>query len=99
MLGYSSWSQTITCRLQKQIVYPSLARKKGTEGTVHLQFVVEKDGSISNISVLKGIGDGCDEESVRALEKITKRWASGKDAKGKSVRVRKTIPIKFALNQ
>ncbi|KOY84820.1 hypothetical protein AD998_00460 [bacterium 336/3] len=86
-------------QLQKQIVYPSLARKKGTEGTVHLQFVVEKDGSISNISVLKGIGDGCDEESVRALEKITKRWASGKDAKGKSVRVRKTIPIKFALNQ
>lgn len=86
-------------QLQKHIVYPSLARKKGTEGTVHLQFVVEKDGSISNISVLKGIGDGCDEEAIRALKKITTLWASGKDAKGKSVRVRKSIPIKFTINQ
>lgn len=86
-------------KLQRQIVYPNLARKKGTEGTVHLQFVVEKDGSISNISVLKGIGDGCDEESIRALSKINTLWAPAKDGKGKSVRVRKTIPIKFALNQ
>jgi protein TonB len=86
-------------QLQKYIVYPSLAHKKGTQGTVHLQFVVEKDGSISNISVLKGIGDGCDEEAIRALKKITTLWASGKDAKGKSVRVRKSIPIKFTINQ
>ncbi|MCU0436873.1 MAG: TonB family protein [Raineya sp.] len=86
-------------KLQKQIVYPSLARKKGTEGTVTLQFVVEKDGSISNVTILKGIGDGCDEESIKALSKINTLWAPAKDGKGKSVRVRKTIPIKFALNQ
>jgi len=84
--------------LQKKVIYPSLARKKGTDGTVTLQFVVEKNGTISNITVLKGIGDGCDEEAIKALQKMTKPWSPGRDAKGKTVRVRKSLPIKFLIN-
>ncbi|HAS43588.1 MAG TPA: energy transducer TonB [Microscillaceae bacterium] len=75
--------------------YPSQARRMGVEGRVFLQFVVEKDGSITDIKVLKGIGSGCDEEAVKVL-KGAPRWKPGKQ-RGKAVRVRRSIPIMFKL--
>jgi TonB family protein len=81
--------------LSKNIKYPKLAQKKGTQGTVYIQFVIEKDGSISNIKVVRGIGDGCDEEGVRVV-KLMKNWNPGIHH-GKKVRVKYILPIKYIL--
>ena len=80
-------------QIAKEIRYPKAARQNDIEGTVHLQFVVEKDGSVNEIEVLKGIGYGCDEEAIRAVQQIG-TFKPGKQ-RGKTVRVRMTMPIIF----
>jgi periplasmic protein TonB len=79
----------------KNIQYPKLARKKGIEGKVFVGFVVEKDGTLSNVNVLKGIGGGCDEEALRVVS-ISPKWIPGSQ-KGKIVRVKMVLPISFAF--
>jgi periplasmic protein TonB len=54
--------------LSKNIKYPSKARKNQIEGTVVVSFTVNKDGSISDVKVRKGVGGGCSEESVRVVK-------------------------------
>jgi len=68
---------------------------KGIQGTVYVSFVVEKDGSISNVKALKGVGGGCNEEAVRVVKEMPK-WKPGTD-KGKPVRVQFNMPIQFKL--
>jgi protein TonB len=75
--------------------YPAQARRMGIEGKVFVQFVVDKDGSLTDIKVLRGIGGGCDEEAVRVLQKAAK-WTPGKQ-RGKSVKQRMSLPITFRL--
>ncbi len=79
----------------QNVVYPAEAMEKEIQGRVFVGFVVEKDGSISNVKVLKGIGGGCDEEAVRVISSMPK-WKPGKQ-KGKPVRVNYQIPIVFKL--
>lgn len=79
----------------KNLVYPTQARRFGIEGKVFVQFVVERDGSLTDIKVLKGIGAGCDREAVRVLAKSPK-WHPGKQ-RGNPVRVRAIIPLNFTL--
>ena len=81
--------------LRKNLKYPNQARRMGIEGKVFVQFVVDKDGSLNDVKVLKGIGAGCDEEAVRVLKKHPK-WSPGKQ-RGRAVRVRMVIPIFFKL--
>ena len=76
--------------------YPKKAINAGAEGAVFLQFVIEKDGSISNITPVKGIGYGCDEAAVAAVASYGK-WLPGKQG-GEPVRTRRIIPIRFVLN-
>ena len=78
-----------------QLKYPPQARRMGVEGTVVIQFVVEKDGSLTDMKVLRKVGAGCDEEALRVLKDAPK-WIPGRQ-RGKAVRVRRSIPIKFAL--
>ncbi len=75
--------------------YPEIARKSGITGTVYVQFVVEKDGSISDVKVVRGIGGGCDEEAVRVVKSMPK-WKPGKQ-RGMPVRVYFTLPIELKL--
>ena len=82
--------------LNNNLKYPASARRMGIEGRVFMVFVVEKDGSLTDITVLKGIGAGCDEESQRVLENAPK-WNPGKQ-RGNPVRVRFNFPIVFKLN-
>lgn len=82
--------------LGKNLKYPTLARQMNISGRVYLQFIVEKDGTISNIEVVKGIGGGCDEEAVRVLAGAP-AWNPGKQ-RGVPVKVRMTIPIHFNLS-
>ena len=79
------------------IKYPEAAIDKNIEGRVFVSFVIEKDGSVSNVKVLRGIGGGCDEEAARVISSMPK-WKPGKQ-KGKPVRVSYQIPIMFKLGQ
>ncbi len=81
--------------LGKNLSYPAIAVRNGIEGKVFVKFIVEKDGTISKLEVLKGIGFGCDEEALRTLQKMPK-WNPGKQ-NGRAVRVYFTLPISFKL--
>ncbi len=81
--------------LGQNLRYPDVAKKVNIQGRVFCQFVVEKDGSLTNINVVRGIGGGCDEEAVRVLA-ISPKWMPGKQ-NGEVVRVSYTIPIFFSL--
>jgi protein TonB len=77
------------------IRYPAQARRMGIEGKVFVEFVVDRDGSLTQFTVVKGIGAGCDEEAIRVL-KSAPPWNPGKQ-RGKPVRQRMVIPILFRL--
>jgi len=79
----------------KNIEYPRMAKESGISGRVFVTFVVEKDGSVTDVKILRGIGGGCDEEAVRVIKKMP-RWSPGKQ-RGKPVRVQYRMPIKFTL--
>ncbi len=82
--------------LKKTLKYPRQAQRMGIEGRVFVQFVVERDGTLTDIHVVKGIGAGCDEEAVRVL-KNSPKWKPGKQ-RGKPVRQKmiQNILFKFA---
>ena len=75
--------------------YPKTASALGIEGKVYVQFVVEKDGKLTDIKVMRGLGNGCDEEAIRTINLMPK-WTPGKQ-EGKNVRVRYVLPISFKL--
>ncbi len=81
--------------VSKNIKYPPQARRMQVEGKVFVQFVINKDGSLTDIIVIKGIGAGCDEEAVKVLES-SPRWKPGKQ-RGVPVRQRMVLPITFQL--
>ncbi|MEA5424949.1 energy transducer TonB [Arcicella lustrica] len=83
--------------LQKNLRYPRNASEVGIGGKVYVQFVVGKDGNISSINILKGLGFGCDEEAQRVI-KLMPRWNPGKQS-GRNVSVKFTLPIVFQLDQ
>ncbi len=79
----------------KNISYPRQAKRMGVEGKVIVQFVVEKNGKLTDVKVLRGQGAGLDEEAVRVL-KMADAWKPGKQ-RGRAVRQRMVIPIHFQL--
>lgn len=81
--------------LKNTIQYPQMAMETGIQGTVIVQFVVNKDGKISNVKILRGIGGGCDEEAVRVVKSMP-GWKPGKQ-NGVAVPVFFQLPIKFTL--
>ena len=82
--------------LGANIKYPEQAKKDSIQGRVFVNFIVEKDGKIGEVKVLRGIGSGCDEESVRVISSMP-AWTPGRDKNGEAVRFSYNIPIKFAL--
>ena len=81
--------------LVENIKYPPKALRKGIHGTVIVKFIVEKSGKITDISIVKGIGGGCDEEVIRVVE-LMPNWKPGKQ-RGKAVRAQFTMPVKFSI--
>lgn len=75
--------------------YPAQARRMGIEGKVFVEFVINRDGSITDVKAIKGIGAGCDEEAVRVVQSAPP-WNPGKQ-RGKPVRQRYVVPITFKL--
>lgn len=82
--------------LNENIKYPQMARESGIQGRVFVTFVVEKNGAVTDVRVLRGIGGGCDEEAVRVIKNMP-NWNAGKQ-RGKPVRVQFNMPILFKLN-
>lgn len=83
--------------LSANIIYPKEARDNGIEGKVFVNFTIEKDGSINEVKVIKGVHPLLDEEAVRVVESFPK-WKPGKQ-KGKTVRVSYNLPLNFVLNK
>jgi len=83
--------------VQKNIEYPSAARRKETQGKVTLELIIDKDGNISDIRIIKDIGDGCGEAAVAAVKKVKTLWSPATNAQGKPVKQKKILPIDFKL--
>ena len=81
--------------LSENIHYPQAAARANVSGKVYVKFVVEKDGSIGNVEITKGIGFGCDEEAERVI-KLMPKWTPGKQ-NGKAVRVYFNMPVVYRL--
>jgi TonB family protein len=81
--------------IQKNLEYPEAARENEIQGRVFVGFIVEEDGSVSNVKILRGIGYGCDEEAIRLVNSLPK-FKPGKQ-RGKPIRVQYTLPIVFKL--
>jgi len=103
-----SSSEKQTCGQQKlltfiynEIKYPEQALKSNVSGMVVVQFIVEKDGSVSHVKAVRDVGAGCGAEAVRVVELMNEReirWIPGKQG-GEKVRVQFNLPVKFALNE
>lgn len=83
--------------LSQNVKYPAKAAEKKIEGTVTVKFIVNKDGSISDAIILRGVEPSLDAEALRVISSMPK-WTPGKQ-RGKEVRVKYTIPIRFRITQ
>jgi TonB family protein len=89
--GLPAWQR----HLSENLTYPTSARSRGIQGTVLVSFVVNTDGSVTEVKLVRGIGGGCDEEALRVF-KLSPRWSPGM-IKGEVVRTRMTLPLSFRL--
>lgn len=90
--GYEAFYKFVS----KNLKYPAKAKRIGIDGTVFLRFVVNENGDMVDLEVMKGIGAGCDEEVLRIF-KDPPKWHAGKQ-RGQPVRVKQVIPVKFVLD-
>ena len=81
--------------IAKNIRYPKQAQRMGIEGKVFLSFVIDTNGFVSDVKVLRGIGAGCDEEAMRVL-KLLPKFSPGKQ-RGIPVKVQMQLPVNFQL--
>ncbi len=89
--GYEAFYKKVSTSIK----YPSRAKQRNAHGKVFVEFVVSPSGEPVNFKIVKGIGNGCDEEAVRVLKQI--RWEPGKQ-RGNPVFVKMTLPVHFQLN-
>jgi len=85
--------------IAKHLKYPSEAKDKSIEGTVVAQFTINKDGSVSDINIIRDIGGGCGQaviEMLKTMNDMPEKWLPGKQA-GKNVNVLYTLPVKFKM--
>jgi periplasmic protein TonB len=85
--------------LYKNLKYPAIARENGVEGRVYIQFVVERDGSVTDTKIVRDIGAGCGAAALSVVEgmnNLPQKWTPGKQ-RGSSVRVLYTLPVTFKL--
>ncbi|MFK8005292.1 MAG: energy transducer TonB [Saprospiraceae bacterium] len=100
-LPYSEWKECSEKKMLKfvygNIKYPKIAQENGIEGRVILSYIVNKDGTISDVEVIRDPGGGCGEEAMRVIKTMPK-WIPGK-SKGEVVKVKYIFPVVFKLNK
>lgn len=82
--------------MKKTIRYPEISMKNGIQGRVYVTFIVEEDGNLSNIRILRGLDEACNNEVIRLVKSMPK-WEPARDKSGANVRVLYRLPIKFTL--
>jgi len=92
---YPGGEAAFTKFLQKNIHYPQIAKENGIQGRAYIQFIVERDGSLTDIQIVRNPGGGTGEEAARVL-KMSPHWKPGKQ-NGVAVRVQYTVPVNFTL--
>jgi len=97
MPGFPGGEAALYTFLANNMKYPEMAKAAGISGKVYITFVVETDGSITDVKILRGIGGGCDEEAVRVIQSMPS-WTPGKQ-RNMPVRVQYVLDIKFTLSQ
>ena len=95
---YPGGESALMTYLGSAVKYPEEARKKGTTGTVYVSFVVSKKGEVKNARVIRGVGDGCDEAALTAVQGM-QRWTPGLNHQDQPIDVEITIPVKFDLSE
>lgn len=90
--GMQAWNEYLAANIN----YPAQAKEMEIEGTVIAVFVINTDGSITDVELLRGIGGGCDEEALRVIQNAP-NWEPGKQ-RGREVRTRMRLPIRFKLS-
>jgi len=96
MPHYNGGMEAMTKYLQKKLRYPPVARRTNAEGLVYVSFIVNTDGSVIQVKVIKGISKECDEEAVRVISAMP-AWSAGRQG-NIPVMVRMVLPIKFKLS-
>ena len=95
MPEFNGGEDALFAYIQKNLKYPKQAVDQNIDGRVTVNFVVNEDGSITDVKVARGIGYGCDEEAMRVVRSLPK-WKPGKQ-NGKAVRVAFSLPITYTL--
>ncbi|MEZ4755710.1 MAG: energy transducer TonB [Flavobacteriales bacterium] len=95
MPEFPGGKEALFAYIGKNLKYPEQAQEEGIEGVVYVTFVVETDGKITGVQVLRGIGGGCNEEAVRVVSGMP-NWTPGMQ-RGKPVRVKYNLPIRYRL--
>ncbi|MDJ1503140.1 energy transducer TonB [Xanthocytophaga agilis] len=81
--------------IKKNLMYPEVAKKAKVEGVVYVSFIVNAEGAIDEVKVMKGIGYGCDEEAKRLIHFMPK-WIPARQ-NGRNIAVRYSLPIRFSF--
>ena len=92
---YPGGLEAMSNYIAKSVVYPEKAKADGVQGKVYVQFVVEPDGSVGDVTVLRGVGGECDDEALRVVKSMPK-WQPA-TFKGKPVRSKYVMPIYYTL--
>ena len=93
---YIGGYHALTLFVQKEINYPQICIEGNIQGKVYVGFVIEKDGSVSHVKILRGVDEDLDREAIRLVRAMPK-WKPGENG-GKKVRTRASLPVNFVLN-
>ncbi len=95
--GFEGGMEVFYEYLRNNLRYPKIARRRGIQGRVFIQYIVDREGVIDDVKVVKGIGGGCDEEAMRVMQE-SPLWIPAKLG-GRPVKVKIVIPIVFKLGR
>jgi len=82
--------------LEKNLIYPNDAKEKGIEGTVYVEFIVNEDGTIEDVMVIRSVSNSLDAEAIRLIKLTSGKWKSG-EQNGKLIKASMIVPVKFKL--
>lgn len=82
--------------ISENVKYPEVDKEMGNQGRVYVEFIVEKDGSLTNVKVLRGVSKTIDEEAKRVIRAMP-NWIPGESG-GKIVRTKTRLPISFVMD-
>jgi TonB family protein len=96
MPEFTGGENALLTYLTHSLTYPATARKNGIQGKVFVQFIVNEDGSLTSVKILRGLGGGCDEEALHVVSDMPK-WIPGRQ-NGRAVKVKYILAITFSLS-